>query len=228
LIGHAPEFERTNFSSLRSRSKWADANEILDGECLLLAYASPVDRATAMIGDFMVTLYGGSEGHVREHVSRCLAVTAAIAERVTVGMEFRDLYGEAMELMEAAGVRNDTQSTTDRTGALNIGHTVPWSDGQHDDRIWSAIRDGEETDIANLISGARTFITGAERTRVSPNVAFTVEPQLVSAGCPQVTFHVIVCICNGEKHVHAGFLRLFEKFDMVDYLPPNVVRQVGG
>lgn len=224
LIGVPPYYTRTNFTSLRDRSLWPDQQSQFEEECLLFVYASPVERSTAMIGDFQMTLYAGSDPAIRSHVAACFQITASIVSYAAVGMEMRELYDYADRLIRDFGLINSTHSTADRSGQVNIGHTIPWTHCDYDNRIWAAVRQNDAREIADLISRARVFVTASETLRITNNIAFTVEPQIVSSHHPKVSFHVIVAFNDGVKYIYAHFAELLARFDMLDYLPSEATR----
>jgi hypothetical protein len=121
LIGEPPHYTRTSFASLRDPSRWPDPQSKLRDECLLFVYASPVDRKTAMIGDFQMTLYAGVDPAIRSHITACFQITASIVSHATVGMEMRELYDYADRLIREFGLSNSTYSTTNTSGQPNIG-----------------------------------------------------------------------------------------------------------
>jgi hypothetical protein len=224
LIGDPPHYTRTSFASLRDRSRWPDQQAGLREECLLFVYASPVDRRTAMIGDFQMTLYAGSDPAIRSHIATCFQITASIVSHATVGMEMRELYDYADRLIREFGLSNSTYSTTNTSGQPNIGHTIPWTYDGYDERIWAAVRQNDGRRIANLMSQARAFVTADETLRIPDNIAFTIEPQIISTHQPKVSFHVIVAFNDGFKRVYAHYAEQLTQFGMLDYLPSESAR----
>jgi hypothetical protein len=74
------------------------------------------------------------------------------------------------------------------------------------------------------MSGARAFVTADETLRITDNIAFTIEPQIVSTHRPKLSFHVIVAFNDGFKHIYANYANLLTQFGMLDYLPSKSVR----
>jgi hypothetical protein len=147
LIGDPPEFGRMSYVSLRHPDIWPRADISISGESLLYVYASPVDRDTKMIGDLGVTLYRGTDQRIRRHLSACLEITGQLAEFTAVDMELRDIYHRAAELMRDTGLSNETYSTTDVSGGLDVGHTIPWSYCEPTDPELAAVQSREPARI---------------------------------------------------------------------------------
>ncbi|GIH20699.1 hypothetical protein [Rugosimonospora africana] len=218
LVGDPPDFRRTTFASLREVSHWPRSEALVDEESLLFLYCSPVHRSSGMIGDFQMSLYGGSSSAVRRHIAATLDVTVKTVEYAAVGMEFAELYDYADRQMRCQSVRNDTNSTTDVSGQQNIGHTVPWFESGAPTDLLQALAERDHGKIAAGLSPARTFITGRQRARIGRDSSFTVEPQVTSESGILATFHFIVTFCRGDKVVLAGFSNLFATFGMTEFL----------
>ncbi len=181
---------------------------------MLYAYASPVDRATGLIGDLGISLYRGSNERIQRHVAHCWDVTRRIAHDAKVGMELRELYHTATAIISDQGLRNAIVSVTDADGT-NIGHTIPWTDRPMTDDEASAVASGNVTRIAHAVSQARVFVNQSATTRISPGMAFTVEPRLSTGDLPAVGFHLIVGFDDdGRQEIVTEFAPLFERFDM--------------
>lgn len=224
LIGRPPYYTRINYVSLRDRSSWPNHESRFQSESLIYLYASPVDRTTAMIGDFAITIYSGNDRAIKDHIATCFQITAYIADYAAVGMEMRELYSYADHLIRSSGLVNSAQSTTDVSGRINIGHTVPWSYTGYDPKIWSAIQNGDGREVAGLISRARVFLTAEQTLRITDDIAFTVEPQMMALHQPKVSFHVIVAFHDGLKQIFANYIELLADCNMIDYLPAGSVR----
>jgi hypothetical protein len=210
LIADPPAFERLNFSSLRDTNYWpANERKAIEGGAVFM-YCGPVNRRTAMIGDFQLTLYRGSSNAMRDHVDRALAVTIEIAQRATVGMTLGELFQFAASRMSPAGLSNNTLSVTDKIDRMNIGHTVPWTYGAYDDRIWGAIAQGDASEVASIISESRIFLTADQSLAIPDDIAFTIEPQLSAPGLPKVSFHLMVAFRGGQKTIACNFGHLFD------------------
>lgn len=222
LIGQPPDFLRTTFASLRAPEKWPSAKPKLARDSLLFCYCSPVHRQTAMIGDFQLTLYGGTDHRVRDHLVRCLDITIGTAEYAAIGMTFGEVYADALQRIQQAGLDHTTRSTTGPS-EKNIGHSIPWSDGRYDDRIWASLSENRSADIAQLISNARVFVTASQSQMIAPDMAFTIEPQITSPLGLFASYHVIVSFVGGIKRILTNFLEPFDMFGMRDYLPSELL-----
>jgi Metallopeptidase family M24 len=218
LVAQPPTFDRINFASLRDVGRWPRADVRFDSESLLFVYGSPIDRATGIIGDFQMTLYRGGNTDLQSYIAACLSTTVAVAEQVRMGMSFGELYLTAMEIIERAGLVNDTRSTTDVSGAANIGHTVPWFDGRDNSVLREAIAANDQEQVAAEVSSARRFLTAAEATVIDRDAAITIEPQLRTGSLPKASFHIIVAMVGGEPHYVTAFRPLLEYFGMMEYL----------
>lgn len=217
LIGDpASKFVRMNYDSLRSPAVWPRADISLHKESLIYAYASPFDRGTGLIGDIGVTLYRGTDQSIREHLIRCLDVTARIARHAQVGMQLRDLFNYGLTQIRAADLSNQTSST--KSGTPNIGHTVPWSYESYPDDARHCFDHGGPTDIRDKISRGRVSINDSATLRIQPTMAFTVEPQIAAAAAPLCSYHVIVIFAEGKKTISSCFGPLFKIFAMEGYM----------
>jgi hypothetical protein len=226
LIGAPPDYRRANFTSLREKAKWARPESLVTQENLLFVYCSPVDRRTAMLGDFQASLYGGDVVEVQEHVAAALDVTLDTVTRAEVGMEYRELYEHALTEMRQRNIRNETHSSTDRSGDTNIGHTVPWFGEDPEDAVQDALRRDDYDRLAAGVSGARIFLTERQRATIGNDSAFTVEPQITSRRGILASFHFIVVFSGGIKRVLAGFSNLFARFEMTRYLSRDVTAAI--
>jgi hypothetical protein len=223
LIGQPPSFTRAAFTSIRAVEKWPRDDSALTDDSMLFAFSSPINRETAMTGDFQLTLYAGEEALVRRHLIQSLEITLSTAEYAALGMELREVYEYAMSGLRKAGLKNSARSTTDPSHQLNIGHSLPWSDGNYDDRIWPALIANRPTEIANLVSGARVFVAASQSQKIGPDFAFTVEPQIISPHGIFASYHVIVSFTRGVKRILAYFLDLFGAFGMTEYFPTGLL-----
>jgi Xaa-Pro aminopeptidase len=210
------------YASLRQPEVWArDDISFLD-ESLVYAYASPTDRSTGLIGDIGVTLYRGSNNSVREHLSTCLEISVKVAQFVQVGMELREAFHFAEKLISEARLTNQTSSVTD-LGALNVGHTVPFTFDSYPNEARRCLADETAMGIADLISRQRVFINSSSSLRIQPNMAFTIEPRMASELMPLSSFHLIVAFLDGQKSVLSSFQPVFDVFGMVEYLPTDLL-----
>jgi hypothetical protein len=207
----------------RRPEKWSRSDVLLSRDSgMIMAYASPVDRATGMIGDFGVMLYFGKDPDVQQHLVRCLRLNQEIAKRTNPGMRLSDVAHLANDLMEERGLSNTVFSMNDPTGT-NIGHTLPAAyEGWNDDE--KAILDSGGWDAAkDMISRKRLFVSMAEEATIKPGMAFTVEPRPQSIDrpdIPMVAYHTILAFEPNHKHFLTDFDELFVIAGM-DYMPTS-------
>jgi hypothetical protein len=223
LIAQPDRFSRVNYSSLRRCEYWPRKDLLLSDESLVYAYASPVHRETGLIGDFGVTLYRGRLPHVQSHIAAVLRLTSDICSYSEVGMEFGELFSYADGLMRAVGLSNTAVRSND-SAVVGLGHTIPWSYPPYPDpeeSNWLTARKPEV--IADTISKARVFIERGVRFKIQPDMAFTIEPRLLSEALPMVSFHVIVVFCGGKKCIASDFRQLFEAWGMDRSLTGHVL-----
>jgi hypothetical protein len=223
LIGH-PEnaFARMNYDSLRNPAIWPRDDISLRDDSLIYAYASPIDRATGLIGDIGLTLYRGPEPWIRDHLLTCLEVTTRVASFAEVGMELRELFNYAQREIEAAELSNETSSTA--SGIPNIGHTIPWSYEGYSDEVKQCLERGNACNMRDKISKQRVFINISATLRIQPTMAFTVEPQIASSKAPLCSYHIIVAFSKGRKSISPSFESLFKAFAMDAYMHGALAR----
>jgi hypothetical protein len=199
-------FTRAHTTSFRPETAWPGPTRYAPGD-VLYAYASPVDRASALIGDFGLSLYNGPDPAVRRHALEVLEVTLATARAAEPGMPMRDLHAHAMELARVRGLTNAIESLSGPAGT-NIGHTVPWScasDGPAPAHLpFPALREA--------IRAGRRFLSPVEAWPLPQTVAFTVEPRLSAPGLPQMWFHFTVLMEGGRKRLASGFAPVLAAF----------------
>lgn len=225
LVGTSNENSRHNYQSLRPEEMWPKAQNIIDeSRPLLYAYASPVNRAIGIIGDFGMSLYFGQKPEVFSHLRNCLEITKKIAESIRIGMTFSEIYQSAQDLFEESGTTNKITSITD-PASTNIGHTIPFSYEQMSEEekgvLESGIKDWQN--LKAMISKKRKFISPVETFEVKPEMALTLEPRLTVRGNSQIpmsSYHTILLIkAGGEKELLTGFDEIFKLVGM-DYLLP--------
>jgi hypothetical protein len=213
LIGEAPKFKRLEYESLRDESSWPRNDIPLLPGSLVYAYASPVDRETGLIGDLGFTLYSGPDERLQEYLRTCLRVTLDVARYAEPGMALCDLYTYADSRITGAGFRNQTPSSTD-PGAMNVGHTVPWS-------YPSGAPDVDLSDMVSLrdqIRTSRLFLNSRNTTPIGRDMTFTVEPRFISDNYPMCGYHVIVSFTDGVRDISTCFREIFEQFGMLPYM----------
>lgn len=217
LIGCPDDtFARMHYDSLRNPVYWASDQITLRDDCLIYAYASPIDRATGLIGDIGVTLYRGTEQPIRDHLRTCLEMSARIARFSEVGMELREVFNYAQTQLEALNLSNSASSFG--SGTPNIGHTIPWTYGDYSDAARQSVEGADASALRASITSHRTFVNAAATLRIQPTMAFTVEPQIISPAAPLCSYHLIVTFEKGQRSILGSFKALFETLDMNSYM----------
>jgi hypothetical protein len=228
LIGVPPRYERIRYRSLRDEMTWPRTDVCPTADSLLFAYASPVNMSTSMIGDLAISLYGGNDQSLREHLSNAFEVTARVTEFAAVGMEFRELYAYGARLINETGQANSYFSLVSHTGLPDVGHTAPWSFGDYPREAARAIESGDPSLTARTIAEARLFISNTELTRIEATMAFSVETRVAHLRLPVACFHVWVIFINGRKTICSGFGPLLELFRMDEYLTTEAMQVLLG
>lgn len=195
--------------SARVESAWPHSDRFLDREKgIALVYASPVDRATGMIGDFSTTLYFGKNSAVHDHLKKCMALDEEIFDRVKVGMKLSEVAKITQELIEKNNFKNIIVAVNDPTGT-NMGHTIPFSDEDMNEEELRIFQSGNWREISTMISRKRKYVNLQEDMIIRPGMAFTIEPRPVSIENPKLpmtSFHTICLIKeNGEKELLTQF-----------------------
>lgn len=191
-------FGRLGLQSFRPEHAWPEDLPVTEEPATF--YTSPVS-SSGIIEDFGLTLYRGDRQEVRDHIQDVANLVAELTEFVEPGMCYADLYREARDRWEAAGLRNDIASSTDAAGT-NIGHSIPFFGGGHDKRDRATV-------APELISKARMFVSAANTELVADTCAFTIEPRLGAPGLPVAWFHVVVTFVAGRKRVLTEFGPVF-------------------
>ncbi len=217
LYSHG-DLGRVQPPSFRPAETWPREDRLLTEDRWLYGYASPVDRRTGMIGDFGTTLFRTDSAEVGAHLARCWSVTTRIARSAQPGMAYRELYALAEQLIRQEGLQNIVQSVADPS-SVNIGHTIPWSDGPMAAEERAALDSGEPEQVARAVSRRRLFVSAEERSPIPATGAFTVEPRLSAQGCPNVSFHLTVIFQEGRGWVDTeSFGPLFRHYGMDRWL----------
>lgn len=194
LIAQPPAYEILRSPSIRGQETWPSRDRRWDPECIVYAYASPVDATTGLFGDLAVVLYAGSNEKVARHVQDCRRLALDIAERAAIGMPFAALYADAVNHMQQRGYANHIVSATDPAGT-NIGHTVPHTETGRTPR--DVLGDVEADKLSAGISAARVFVSPVETRPIEPGVVLTIEPRMSAPGLPTVGFHFLVAFHEG-------------------------------
>ncbi|MBI2623376.1 MAG: hypothetical protein HYW65_02260 [Candidatus Liptonbacteria bacterium] len=208
-------YARLQFDSLRKPEFFPRADvQFNHKKTVGIVYASPIDRATGMMGDFSCTVYGGSNRRLQEHIRSTYKVVHAVAERAEVGMSFSELYAAALKIFEHQSRAIRWMTTSHDPLKINLGHTIPGSFEKNFSR-----GDSFETAKAAIHSG-RIYVNAVEEFQIPETCALTVEARLVDVSepeLPNVCVHYIVAFVNGERRILANFNPVFKVMGM-DYL----------
>ena len=204
-------YARSSPSSFRPSEFWPSDHHRWEAESVTALYASPVTKASNLIGDFGLSLYLGKNLQIIHHFTRVLALTLEIARYAQVGIQLRDLYQFAMQRIAAEGFQNNIESPTDLTNT-NIGHTIPLS--YADDPTHQKIAQARSfAEIKETLRLGRKFVNRDEPQSILPDFAFTVEPRLSTASMPNAWFHLTVVFENGKKTIGHGFRPVFHNLN---------------
>lgn len=215
IFGGIGEDFRRDYKSLRPPESWPREDILFDeNHPHVYAYASPVDRATGIIGDFAGAFYLGKDEEIRRLHKLSLQLDKEIFDFVERDMTFAEIFQFAEKKMKEYGLINNDQRITDPT-TINIGHTIPFLDR---DVIKKHI---SWDDVKNLISKNRTFLNAKETMKVKSNMAFTIEPRTVlkkNVTIPIGKYHTIALFHeDGTKELLTNFNNLFTLTGM-DYM----------
>ncbi len=214
LFGDKP-YDRLKFDSLRNPEFFPSAaSRFSKKKTVGIVYASPVDRATGMIGDFSCTVYGGSNRRLQEHIRSTYEVIHAVAARAEVGMSFSALYSSAMRIFENQSRAIRWMTTNHDPLKVNLGHTVPGSFEKDFPR-----GDSFEA-VGKALHSKRIYVNAVEEFRIPETCAFVVEARLVDTSepeLPNVCVQYIVTFAEGEKRILANFDPIFKVMGM-DYI----------
>ncbi len=221
LFGTQEQVARVSPKSARVKEFWARGNVYLDrSKGITQVFASPVDRQTAMIGDFGLTLYFGNNKAMINHLKNVYALTIEIAEWVKTGMSLAEIFNYGHALMAKRRVKSDLSSPTDPTGT-NIGHTIPFL-GENMSREEATIFSSSDwAQIKDMISKKRKFLNKTEKLVIKPGMGITIEPRPEAPArhnIPTALFHTVILFKNdGQKEILTGFDEIFRIAGM-DYV----------
>ncbi|MCR4328397.1 MAG: M24 family metallopeptidase [Patescibacteria group bacterium] len=214
LFGEKKPYTRLQFETLRSPQFFPTENNRFNGDTVGILYASPIDRATGMIGDVGCTVYGGGDRQVRQHLTDIYNVVYKAAEHAQVGMSFSTLYETAIKLFADHGKKIRWMTTTHDSLKINLGHTIPGSYGNN------YFPGDSFEEVRESIRLQRLYINATEGFVIPETCAFTVEARLVDiedSDLPNVQVHFIVTFSQGEKKILGNFDAIFKVMKM-DYL----------
>lgn len=218
LFGGENDFVRVNYSTLREKDYWPKADIYFSKEGLGYIFTSPFTfvNAVPIIGDFGFTFYLGNHRKIINHFKKCYLTMHQLTDIIEVGMEYRQLYKEALKLITENSLMNNITSTTDVAGT-NLGHSIPFMDRNPADEENKLLMVEDEEMIHKVINKARIFINKSEDFKIGANSAFTFEPRLISAkdsSLPMCSFHMIVQFIKKKKIVLENFTSIFNLLGM--------------
>ncbi len=209
-------FAALNQDSFRKESTWPKADRIFNDDDILLAYASPIDHRTNLIGDFGINIYRGNDTQIRAHLENVLHTTLFVAAHAKADMPFCDLYEYALQHGKKAGLSSANVKSITDANDTNIGHTIPLS-FSHDPASQKIPYAKSYDDIKEIIRTGRKFINSQQTQTIEENMAFVIEPKFSSENMPDILFHMTVIFENGEKRICHGYKSIFEMTGQ-DYL----------
>lgn len=216
--------DRISYDNLRLKRNWPQNNVFLDkDEGLAYLFASPLDKKSAVIGDFGITIYFGKNPEVISHLKICLNFDYEILKYAEVGMSFAELANFAEQLLKDKEMENNVLSFTDQA-KFNFGHTIPSTDVKWNNEEKKQLN-GSEIDwegVKTTVSKRRIFLNKTEEFKIKPGVAFTIEPRAKKnndSNLPTaLSYHTIgIFKENGEKELLTYFDDMFKLVGM-DYM----------
>lgn len=209
LFASEKEPMRTSFKTLREEPFWPKPDIFFQKQGLFSFYASPV-HTSGVIGDFGATLYLGENKKIQNHFKNSYELVQTIFTKIEIGMTFAQVYTLAESLMNRQGMYSHLLSPTDPT-RTNIGHTIVALDPQELSSVENGIKSWSQT--TQILSKKRIFINAKEETKITPGMAFTLEPRpqvIDDPSIPMAWFHSIAVFDeHGEKQFITGFEKLF-------------------
>lgn len=220
LFGPENNVGRLAYDNLRKPEFWPQ-NNIFAGQSLGYVYASPVNKASGIIGDFGLTIYRGTDQKIIDHLKRCLLITEKTAEYAQVGMEFGEVYNYCLKLMAEHGLNNQRMLAISSSVKNNIGHTVPWSHELPTEEELKIITGQDFEKLKALISSKRINLNSEELFKIPSTIAFTVEPRMENNNSPMTSFHIIVAFMDGKKEIFGNFNPVFKSLNMETFITGN-------
>jgi hypothetical protein len=227
LFGHPPEYHRLRGGSMRMPGSWPRDDLIFNDESVGMIYNSPVHKSSGLIGDYAATVYLGKSKGIQKHFVDCLQLFENIAEAAQVGMEFREYYQEAQQIMNKTDfsilpwphVRSPEDVNQDLD--INFGHTIPWTHAVQTIEEEATIATGNMDVLKNLTSKKRLFASMLETFRIPPTIAFGVDFRIVKRNrpdLPPVYFYPAVIFNNGKKQIISNLDSIFKVTGMDKFI----------
>jgi hypothetical protein len=221
LFSSSDNFNRLQYDTLRKQQFWPQANYKFDKNGAGMLYASPIDKASGIIGDWGITIYRGEDASVQSHIAACLHVLELASDYAQVGMELRELHDYTQHVFKENKLNNArTIAWTDTTGT-NLGHTIPWTYEAPTTAELEIIKHGPFEKLKGLISNKRIHINSSEHFKIQETMALTLEARLdhnTNSLLPNTYFHLIISFQNGVKQVSSGFNDVFKAVGMGCYI----------
>jgi len=201
--------------NMRLEETWPRDDIYLDKNHGLIAlYASPVDRATGIIGDTELMIYLGNNKEVINGFKSCIRINKEVFEFIKMGQKFCDVAKFANDLMDKRGLENNVISTND-PASVNIGHTIPVTYEDWTKTEKAILKNGDHNwqNVCQMISKRRIFINEQEEFQVRAPMAFTIEPRARVKGRPDLpgtwTHSIALFDNNGRKELFFGYEEIF-------------------
>lgn len=177
---------RTHFRTFRDAASFPSTRTCDWKDGIILAYASPVARATGLLADFATTVYFGRTKRVIEHFRLAATVCRDIIRTLPHCTVAGEAHAYALGLLAGSGLHGTTYSDTDPRGQ-NIGHTLPYLE---------PATLGPELVTADFeqVRTARQFVRIGGSWPLKGAGQFTIEPQIIRPGesLPKVMLHYAV------------------------------------
>lgn len=219
----APKDKRADFVNLRPKEFWPRDDIFLDRkEGYLYLFASPVDRKTAITGDFGINIYFGKDEKVIEHLTHSSEIDRKIFGFAQVDMTSTDVFNFAEKEITRSGLRINIRSVTGRNN-FNTGHTIPFAfeDLIADEKKTLLASEKNWNGVKTMISTKRKFVMLDESWKIKPGMAFTIEPGLKiekDISIPMTMLHhTAIFYKDGSKELLTNFDEIFKLVGM-DYM----------
>lgn len=226
LFGTKENVGRLYFKSLRREKNFPRKDVFLNKKNgLVFLYAGPINR-DGIIGDMEMTLYFGRDKEIIDYLKLYYRLIKQIIDFIEIGLTFRAVFEYSEKLFAKHGFVNAIVSMTDPT-SKNIGHTIPFIVDEMTLDEKDILRNEKWSELCKLVSNKRIFLNAKEEVKITPNMAFTIEPGVRMEDridMPFVAFHTTVLIHeNGEKELLTNFDKIFKLVGM-DYMITSVLK----
>lgn len=177
---------RTHFRTFRDTTSFPSERTCDWKDGIILAYASPVARATGVLADFATTVYFGRTKRIVEHFRLAATVCRDIIRTLPHCTVAGEAHAYALGLLAGSGLHGTTYSDTDPRGQ-NIGHTLP---SLPPDTLGSELVTADFEQVRT----ARQFVRIGGAWPLKGAGQFTIEPQIIRPGesLPKVMLHYAV------------------------------------